>query len=313
MSIAVMRPRARFGRDDAAARVELHRGRHVESVDEQLCLAVLEVVHPDLVGEHLREVEPPVGAHHERVRSVQILHQEVGFTLPRGIELHQPAARTELVDEQPPPAVIHGDAVGAGQVVAHDPVRAIRVPRRHPPDEWFGRVERAVGAEDGVVGPHDAPAERREQLVFAGFDVDRRHLRAEHLRDVEAPVRPDRHAVAARQPARPGDQLEHEPVGHSCRSAAVHLPTIGHRAPSLCRRIVFTRTDGNVAKNTADRRSRTGHVVGPSARRVAEGGFRDHEQSGSARRDHDASLVLSRCGRVPLWVYRVVRPRSAGR
>ena len=57
-------------------------------------------------------------------------------------------------------------------------------------------------------GPTMPPPSGENTLVLAGLDVDRGDLRAEHLRHVEPAVGPDRHAVAARQPARPGHHLE---------------------------------------------------------------------------------------------------------
>ena len=62
-SMAVMQPGAGLGHDEAAARVELHRRRHADVVEQQLPPAGVDVVHPDLVGEHLREVDAAVGAH----------------------------------------------------------------------------------------------------------------------------------------------------------------------------------------------------------------------------------------------------------
>ena len=176
-------------------------------------VAGVEVVAPDLVGEDLREVEQPVGTHRRRVRPGEVIQQHPRLVAPGGVDLEEPAALAELVDEQAPAGVVHRHAVGGRQVVAHDAVRPVRVTGGDPAEHRLGGVERAVGAEDGVVGSGDATAERREDGVLAGVDIDRRDLRAEDLGDVEPTVGPERHPVGAAQPARRRHGLQPPPGG----------------------------------------------------------------------------------------------------
>ena len=213
------------------------RGR---SPSHETGLAGVEVVAPDLVGEDLREVQLPVGSHRRRVRSGEVLEQHPRLACARRVDLQQAAAGSELVDEQPPAGVVHRAAVGRREVGAHDPVRAVGVPGGDAPEHRLGREHRPVGTEDRVVGPGDAAAERRRHLVGARLDVDRRHLRPEHLRHVQPPVRPERHPVRPAEPARRRDDVEAPPRRHRRRHIRVRRPAIAH-APILPGRLLGSR------------------------------------------------------------------------
>ena len=104
-----------LGGDDEAVGVELHRVRHAEVAGDALWLTAFGIDAPDLVGAHHREVQQPVGADLHGVGRGHVLQQDPRRAAVE-VKLHQPAALAALADEQP--ALVHGDAVGAGQVVS---------------------------------------------------------------------------------------------------------------------------------------------------------------------------------------------------
>ena len=76
------------------------------------------------------------------------------------VELHQPSAIAALADEQP--ALVDGDAVGAGQVVAQHPGPAAGVAHAHPAVHHLGGVQVAARVEGDVVGRDDVAALRAD-------------------------------------------------------------------------------------------------------------------------------------------------------
>ena len=114
-------------------------------------------------------------------------------------------------------------------------------------------------------GPAMPRAERREHRVGAGLDVDRRDLRAEHLRHVQAAVGPERHPVGAAEPARRRDDVE-APAGARRSASGRCTPTSDRQRPSGC----ATRFVLEIAGFTLSIVKRTGHEVGVGPEREAD-------------------------------------------
>ena len=220
--------RAALAREQAPFGVELHRGGGGEVGDAPIERRGVEVVAPDLAGQHLREPQRAVGAHGERVGHGEVVGEHHRLALAGGVELEQAAAGTELVGEEPAAVVADRHPVDARQVVTQGAVAAVGTPRRHRGVHRLRGEERAVHAEGAVVGHVDAVAERRERLVGPAVHVDGRDLRAEHLRHHQPVPGTPHDAVGAPQRGRTRDGPQRPSLGDLGLTAAVRLPSTRH-------------------------------------------------------------------------------------
>ena len=97
------------------------------------------------------------------------------------------------------------DAVGGRYVVGDDAQVAVGRTRAYPLTHHLGDIEDAVRIEGEIVGCDNRAADGADGFDGAAGDLDRANLAAEGLRDVEAAVGADAHAVGAEEHARRGD------------------------------------------------------------------------------------------------------------
>ena len=174
-------------------------------------LAAVRIDPPDLVGAHHRVVEQAVGPDLHGVRHRQVLEQHARRAAVE-VELQQPPADPAFVDEQP--ALVDGDAVGAGHVVAQDP-GAGRPPRARSPGRPVTsvayrspRASKATSSGATISPPlalivSSSPVSMSSALIWLPVD----------LGDVDPAVRSGPQAVRAEEAARRGEPLQAPPLG----------------------------------------------------------------------------------------------------
>ena len=134
--------RAALAREQAPFGVELHRRGRGEVGDAPIERRGVEVVAPDLAGQHLREPQRAVGAHGERIGHGEVVGEHHRLALPGGVELEQAAAGTELVGEEPAAVVADRHPVDARQVVTQGAVAPVGP--RADTVEFMGSVAKNV-------------------------------------------------------------------------------------------------------------------------------------------------------------------------
>nr|CRL72627.1 hypothetical protein CPGR_00952 [Mycolicibacter nonchromogenicus] len=128
------------------------------------------------------------------------------------VEFHQASALAAFADEQP--VLVHGDAVGAGQVVAQYAAAAGGVERTDPGVHHLGGVQGAVGVEGDIVGADDVASPRADDGQLAAGHIECTDLTAGHLRDIDPAVRTGAQPGGPEQPARLGEAFQ-PPAGRS--------------------------------------------------------------------------------------------------
>jgi hypothetical protein len=108
---------------------------------------------------------------------------------------------------------MHGDAVGAGNVVSEDLGAPVRPAHTHPSVHHLGRVEVPPRVKGHVVGGDDIAALGTDCLQLAAMNVEGADLAPGHLGDVNPAIRAGAEPIGAEQPARWDKPLPAPPFG----------------------------------------------------------------------------------------------------
>ena len=136
----------------------------------------------------------------------------MGAPVPK--EFEQAPARSTLIDEQP--ILVDGNTVRRGHVAREHPDPPVGKTHADASDEGFGDVHRPARVECEVVRRTDLLPHGWDHLRPTALEVERAYLAPVCLRDMEAPVRSEPHAVRATERTGPAGPRELPALGQTC-------------------------------------------------------------------------------------------------
>lgn len=138
--------------DDVALGVELQCDRNTEIAGDAFGFAAVRIDTPDVVGAERWVVQLAVRADLEGVGQLETLDEHLRCAAVE-VDFHQASVGAALVDEEP--ALMEGDAVDAGEVVAQQARASVVGADADSSVVVLGDVELPVGVEGQVVGGDD--------------------------------------------------------------------------------------------------------------------------------------------------------------
>src|SRR5690242_16001096 len=109
------------------------------------------------------------------------------------------------------------DAVRAGDVVAQHPRAATDFADAHPPVVVLRSIEITARIERDVVRRDDVAALRADALHATGCNIQRADLASDHLRYVDAAIRPRAETIGAEEAAGRGELFQAPAFGRARR------------------------------------------------------------------------------------------------